>query len=109
MSRISHRENHRPSPTEPAPSGSYSSPHIPEAFAEPREIPETLLGVDPAFDRAMILLDDLVEVLDGSMTTSPAKRPFLLKSRDGGDVDRRKIRIDDARLWMRKSAQSLAK
>ena len=73
------------------------------------KFPEALFGVDPAFDLAMILLDDVVQVLDGSMTTSAAKRPFLLNSRDGRGVDRRQIRIDDAWLWMRSSAQSLAK
>ena len=72
------------------------------------EFSETLLGVDPAFDEAMILLDDIVQVLDGSMPTTAAKRPFLLYSQDGRGVDRRLIRVDDARLRMRQIAQSLA-
>jgi hypothetical protein len=46
----------------------------------------------------MILLDDVVQVLDGSMTTAAAKRPFLLSSRNSRGVDRRQIRIDDAAL-----------
>jgi hypothetical protein len=33
------------------------------------KFPEALLGVDPAFDRAMVLLEDVIQVLDGSMTT----------------------------------------
>jgi hypothetical protein len=37
------------------------------------KFPEALLGVDPAFDRAMVLLEDVIQVLDGSMTT-PASR-----------------------------------
>src|SRR5438309_5708548 len=73
------------------------------------EFSETLLGVDPAFDEAMILLDDIVQVLDGSMPTKAAKRPFLLYSQDGRGVDPRLIRVDDARLRMRQIAQSLAK
>jgi hypothetical protein len=47
------------------------------------ELSEALLGVDPAFDGAMILLDDVVQVLDGAMPTSTAKYPILLNSRDG--------------------------
>jgi hypothetical protein len=46
------------------------------------------------------------------MTTAAAKLPVLLNSlngRAGGGVDRRQIRIDDAWLWMRRSAQSPAK
>jgi hypothetical protein len=33
------------------------------------KFPEALLGIDPAFDRAMVLLKDVIQVLDGSMTT----------------------------------------
>src|SRR5947199_2904648 len=57
----------------------------------------------------MILLDDIVQVLDRSMPTTAAKRPFLLYSQDGRGIDRRLIRVDDARLRMRQIAQSLAK
>jgi type I restriction enzyme M protein len=73
------------------------------------KFPEALLSVDPAFDGSVILLDDVVQVLDGSMMTSAAKYSLLLNSRDGRGVDRRQIRIDDARLRMRRGAQSLAK
>jgi hypothetical protein len=34
------------------------------------EFPEALLGIDSAFDRAMVLFDDVVQVLDGSMPTA---------------------------------------
>jgi hypothetical protein len=73
------------------------------------EFPEALLGVDPAFDCTMVLLDNVVQVLDGSMAASPAKHPFFYNSRDGRGIVRRQIRIDDARLRMRKGTQSLAK
>ena len=73
------------------------------------KFPEALLGVDPAFDRAMVLFNDVVQVLDGSMATAAAQRSFLLNSRDRRAVDRCQIRIDDARLRMRAIAQSLAK
>jgi exonuclease V gamma subunit len=43
------------------------------------------------------------------MATSATKRPFLSYSCNGGGIDRRQIRVDDARLRMRRSAQSLAK
>jgi hypothetical protein len=42
------------------------------------EFSEALLGVDPTFNRAMVLLDDVVQVLNRSMATSAAKRSFLL-------------------------------
>ena len=73
------------------------------------EFPEALLGVNPAFYCTMVLLDNVVQVWDGSMAASAAKHPFFLNSRDGRGVGRSQIRIDDARLRMRKGAQSLAK
>jgi hypothetical protein len=56
------------------------------------EFPEALLGVDPAFDRTMILLDDVVQVLDRVIATTPAKNPFLLDGRDRRSVDGRQVR-----------------
>src|SRR4051812_32457857 len=73
------------------------------------EFPEALLGVDPAFYCTMVLLDNVVQVWDGSMAASAAKHPFFVNSRDGRGVGRCQIRIDDAWLRMRKGAQSLAK
>ena len=69
------------------------------------EFPEALLGVDPAFDRTMILLEDVVQVLDRTMATAPPKNPFLLDGWDRRGVDGRQVRIDDARLRMRGIAQ----
>jgi hypothetical protein len=73
------------------------------------EFPKALFGVDPAFDRTMILLEDVVQVLDRAMATAPPKNPFLLDGRDRRGVEGRQVRIDDARLRMRDGAQSLAK
>jgi hypothetical protein len=56
------------------------------------KFPEALLGIDSAFDHAMILLDDVCSSI-GRV----------------GAVDRRQIRIDDAWMWMQRSVQSLAK
>ena len=44
------------------------------------ELSEALLGVDPAFVSAMILLDDVVQVLDRPVSAAGPKRPFLLNS-----------------------------
>jgi CRISPR-associated exonuclease Cas4 len=45
------------------------------------KFPEALLGVDLAFDRPIVLLDDVVQVLDGSMAALAAQYPFLFNSR----------------------------
>src|SRR6476646_4708583 len=34
------------------------------------KFPEALLGVDPTVDRAVVLLEDVIQVLDRSMTTA---------------------------------------
>jgi len=73
------------------------------------EVPEALLGLHPPFDRSMILLKNVIQVLDGSMATSRAQHPFLLYGGDGRAVDRSQIRINDARLWVGGSTQSFAK
>ena len=53
------------------------------------EFSEALLGVHAAFDRAVILLQDIVQVLHGSVPTTAAKNSFLLDVGDGRAVDRR--------------------
>ena len=70
---------------------------------------EALLGLHPPFDRSMILLKNVIQVLDRSMATSRAQHPFLLNGGDGRAVDRGQIRINDARLWVGGSTQSFAK
>jgi hypothetical protein len=73
------------------------------------EFSEPLLGVHPAFDRSVVLLQNVVQVLYGSMPATAAKYPFLLNVWDGRAVDRCQIRIDDTRLRMGRMAQRLPK
>jgi len=42
------------------------------------------------------LLDDVVQILDGSVAAPATERPFLLYVCDGRAADRRQIRVDDA-------------
>ena len=65
------------------------------------EFAEPLLGLHSPFDRAMVLLDDVVQILNGSVAVPAMERPFLLYICDGRAVDRRQIRVDDAGLRMR--------
>ena len=60
------------------------------------EFTKPLLSVHSSFDRAMVLLDDVVQILDGSVAAPAAEGPFLLYVCDGRAVDRRQIRVDDA-------------
>ena len=73
------------------------------------EFSKSLLGVDPTFDGSVVLLQNIVQVLHGSVPTTAAKRPFLLSIGDGRAVDRCQVRIDDTRLRMGGVAQRLAK
>src|SRR5712692_5032476 len=73
------------------------------------EFSEPLLGVHSAFDRSLVLLQNVVQILDGSVAAPAAELPFLLYVCDGRAVDRRKIRVDDAGLRMRSITQRAAK
>ena len=73
------------------------------------ELSESLLGVHSSFDGAKVLLDNVVQVLHGSVPTATPENSFLLSSRDRGAINGCQIRVDDPRLWMRSVAQSLAK
>jgi hypothetical protein len=42
------------------------------------ELPESLLGVHPSFDGAMVLLDNVVQVLRRSVPTATPESSFLL-------------------------------
>src|SRR5713226_5999356 len=61
-------------------------------FAKP------LLRFHPSFDRSMVLLQDVVQVLDLSVPTAAAECPFHLEVWDGRAVDRCLIRVDGTRL-----------
>src|SRR3954453_20482745 len=71
------------------------------------EFPEALLGVDPAFYCTMVLLDNVVQVWDGSMAASAAKHPFFVNSRDGRGVSWCQIRIDDAGCGCERALRAL--
>src|SRR5215469_6252772 len=73
------------------------------------ELSESLLGIDSSFDGAVVLLDDVIQVLHGPVPATTAESPFLFKSRDCRGVDGRQIRVDDARLRVRRVDQGLAK
>ena len=73
------------------------------------ELSESLLGVHSSFDGAMVLLNNVVQVLHGSVPTATAESSFPLSCPDRGGIDGCQIRDNDAWLWMRSVAQSLAK
>src|SRR5450755_3125090 len=70
---------------------------------------EALLGLYSTFDGSMILFENVVQVLHGSVPTALAQRSFLLTAGDRGAVDRRQIRVDHSRLGMGSISERLAK
>jgi len=73
------------------------------------ESSEALFGVHSTFDGSMILSEDIIQVLHGSVSTTMAQSPFLLTVGDRGAVDRRQVGVDYSRLWMGSIAERLAK
>ena len=73
------------------------------------KFPEALLGVHSTFDGPMILFENVIQVLHGSVSTAVAQRPFLLTVRDRGAVNRCQISVDHSRLGMGSIAECLAK
>src|SRR5271170_593399 len=73
------------------------------------EFSEALLGVHSTFDGSMILFENVIQVLHGSVSTALAQRPFLLTVRDRGTVNRRQVSVDHSRLRMGSIAERLAK
>jgi hypothetical protein len=67
----------------------------------PRRVkrPETLTRSHPAFDRPMILLDDIVEIANGSTAAAPAQFSRLLEFIDYLRIGRISIYVDDS--WTR--------
>jgi hypothetical protein len=59
------------------------------------EFPKPWLSVHSPFDRAMVLLDAVVRILNGSMAAPAGERPFLLYVCDGRAVNLSQIRVDD--------------
>src|SRR5277367_5040476 len=73
------------------------------------EFSEALFGVHSTFDGSMILFEDVIQVLHGSVSTTMAQCPFLLTVGDRGGVDRRQVGVDHSRLRMGSIAERLAK
>jgi len=59
---------------------------------------ESLLGVHAPFYRSVVLLENVVQVLDGSMLAAASQRHILLHVGDSGAIDGSQIRVDHARL-----------
>src|SRR5664279_4343217 len=72
------------------------------------ELAKALLGLYASFDRSMILLQDVVQVLDRSMSAAAAQGSFLFHCRNRRAVEAGLISIDDAGLGVRWIAESLA-
>jgi hypothetical protein len=75
----------------------------------PLEFSEALLGVHATFDGSMILFQNVVQILHGSVSTAVAQRPFLLTVRDRGAINRCQVGVDHSRLGMGSIAECLAK
>src|SRR5690349_21498719 len=81
------------------------------AFDRPPRCPElakVLLSLDASFDRAMILLQEVVQILDRSMAAAATQDSFCFRSGNRRAIEPRSIRVDDTRLGMRWIAKSPA-
>jgi len=98
----------RRSPTRPRPSHCSSrTGTAPRAAGSARlgmvgvERAKALLGLHSSFDCAMILLQDVVQILDRSMAAAPAQDSFRLHAGNRRAVEAGLIAFDDAGLRMR--------
>ena len=73
------------------------------------EFSEALLDVHSTFDGSMILFENVVQVLHGSVSTALAQCPFLLTVGDRGAVYRCQVGVAHSRLAMGWIAERLAK
>src|ERR1019366_7247563 len=64
------------------------------------ELAKALLGLHSPFDRSMILLQDVVQILDRSMPAAAAQGSFLLPSVNCRAIEAGLIGVDDAGLGM---------
>ena len=72
------------------------------------ELAKALLGLHSSFDRSMILLHDVVQVLDRSMSAAAAQGSFLFHVCNRRAVEAGLIGVDDAGLRMRWIGEGLA-
>src|ERR1700693_3368595 len=73
------------------------------------EFSEALLGVHSTFDGSMILFENVVQVLHGSVSTAVAQRPVVFTVGDRRAVNRCQVGVDHSRLRMGSIAERLAK
>ena len=73
------------------------------------KLAKPLLGIQPSFDRSMILLQDIVQVLDRPMSAAAAQGSFLFHCWNRRAVEACLIGVDDAGMRMRWIAESVAK
>src|SRR5271156_6545169 len=72
------------------------------------ELAKALLGLHSSFDRSMILLQDVVQILHRSMSAAAAQGSFLFHCCNRRIVEASLISVDDAGLRMRWIAERLA-
>src|ERR1019366_2886099 len=72
------------------------------------ELAKVLLGRHSSFDRSMIVLQDVVQILDWSMPAAAAQGSFLFPPGTRRAVEAGPIGVDDAGLRMRWIAERLA-
>ena len=65
------------------------------------ELAKALFGLHSSFDRSMILLQDVVQILHRSMATAAAQGSFLFHCGNRRAVETGLIGVDDAGLRMR--------
>src|SRR5262249_49424285 len=64
------------------------------------DLTKVLLGLHSSFDGSMILLQDIVQILDRSMSTAAPEDSFLFHCWNRRPVEARPIGVDYPRLWM---------
>jgi len=69
------------------------------------ELAKALLGLHSSFNRSMILLQDIVQILDRSMAAAPAQGSFRSHPGNRRAIEAGLIGVDDAGLRMRWIAQ----
>ncbi len=69
---------------------------------------KALLGFYSSFDRSMVLLQHMIQILHRAVPAAATKRTFFFDPRNGGVLDAGLVGVDHARLGMRWIGESLA-
>ena len=72
------------------------------------KLTKPLLGFHASFDRSMILLHDVVQVLDRPVATTASQDSFLFHPGNRRAVEACLVRVDDTGLRMRRIRERLA-